>query len=78
QMVKSLVPSPLVLEIYTNNPLTLAVLGFQRAFWVAGDGAEWPADLLLRMGIAGVIGLVLLLICHRVFVRLQGNFAQEL
>ncbi|MFX6230842.1 hypothetical protein ABTF44_22865, partial [Acinetobacter baumannii] len=30
QMVKSLVPSPLVLEIYTNNPLTLAVLGFQR------------------------------------------------
>lgn len=78
QMVKGLVPSPLVLEIYTNNPLTLAVLGFQRAFWVAGDASVWPADLLLRMGIAGVIGLVLLLVCHRVFIRLQGNFAQEL
>lgn len=78
QMVKSLVPSPTVLEIYTNNPLTLAVLGFQRAFWVAGDAVEWPGDLLLRMGIAGVVGIVLLLVCHRVFIRLQGNFAQEL
>ncbi|WP_295838912.1 ABC transporter permease [uncultured Microbacterium sp.] len=78
QMVKSLVPSPTVLEIYTNNPLTLAVLGFQRAFWVAGDAVEWPGDLLTRMGIAGVIGIALLLVCHRVFIRLQGNFAQEL
>ena len=78
QMAKTLIPSPVVLDVYTNNPLTLAVLGFQRAFWVAGDTAEWPSDLLLRMGIAGVIGLVLLLVCHRVFIRLQGNFAQEL
>lgn len=78
QMAKTLIPSPVVLDVYTNNPLTLAVLGFQRAFWVAGDTSEWPSDLLLRMGIAGVIGLVLLLVCHRVFIRLQGNFAQEL
>ncbi|MDQ1083262.1 ABC-2 type transport system permease protein [Microbacterium proteolyticum] len=78
QMAKTLIPSPVVLDIYTNNPLTLAVLGFQRAFWVAGDSAEWPSDLLLRMGIAFVIGAVLLLLCHRLFIRLQGNFAQEL
>ncbi|BDI21636.1 transport permease protein [Herbiconiux sp. L3-i23] len=78
QMVKSLVASPFLLELYTNNPLTLAVLGFQRAFWVAGDGAEWPGGLLVRLGIALVIGLVLLLVCHRTFIRLQGNFAQEL
>ncbi|MDQ1122967.1 ABC transporter permease [Microbacterium trichothecenolyticum] len=78
QMAKTLIPSSVVLDIYTNNPLTLAVLGFQRAFWVAGDTAEWPGDLLLRMGIAGVIGLALMFACHRVFIRLQGNFAQEL
>ncbi|WJS91750.1 ABC transporter permease [Microbacterium testaceum] len=78
QMAKTLIPSPTVLDIYTNNPLTLAVLGFQRAFWVAGDTAEWPGELLLRMTIALLIGLVLLLVCHRVFIRLQGNFAQEL
>lgn len=78
QMAKTLIPSQAVLDIYTNNPLTLAVLGFQRAFWVAGDSAEWPSDLLLRMGIAFAIGAVLLLICHRLFIRLQGNFAQEL
>ncbi|WDG18954.1 ABC transporter permease [Microbacterium sp. Clip185] len=78
QMAKTLIPSPVVLEIYTNNPLTLAVLGFQRAFWVAGDTAEWPGELLLRMAIALLVGMVLLLVCHRTFIRLQGNFAQEL
>jgi len=78
QMVKTLVPSPVLLEIYTNNPLTLAVLGFQRAFWVAGEQMEWPGGLLLRLAIAFIVGIVLLLACHRVFIRLQGNFAQEL
>ena len=78
QMVKTLIASPILLEVYTNNPLTLAVLGFQRAFWVAGESAEWPGGLWLRLAIALVIGLVLLVFCHRAFIRLQGNFAQEL
>ncbi len=30
------------------------------------------------MLIAGVVGLVFLVVAHRVFTRLQGNFAQEL
>ncbi|MGB4778666.1 ABC transporter permease [Microbacterium sp.] len=77
-MVKSLIESPVLLEVYTNSPLTLAVLGFQRAFWVAGEGIDWPARLWLRLAIALVVGLVLLVLCHRVFARLQGNFAQEL
>ncbi|MEN2738045.1 ABC transporter permease [Microbacterium sp. X-17] len=77
-MVSSLVQSPLLLDIYTNNPLTLAVLGFQRAFWVAGDSVPYPDFLLLRMLVALVVGLVLLFVGHRVFRRLQGNFAQEL
>ena len=66
------------IEIYTNNPITLGVLGFRQAFWGAGTAADYPDDLLLRMLIAGVIGLVLLVISHRVFTRLQGNFAQEM
>jgi len=53
-------------------------LGFHRAFWGGGTAADFPPDLLLRMTIAGLIGLVLLVICQRVFSRLQGNFAQEL
>lgn len=78
QMVSSMVTSPILLEIYTNNPLTLAVLGFQRAFWVAGESVPQPEGLLVRLLIAIVVGLILLLISHRVFLRLQGNFAQEL
>jgi ABC-2 type transport system permease protein len=78
QMVTTIITNPVLLEIYTNNPLTLAVIGFQEAFWVAGDALEQPSQLLLRLIIAFVVGLVLLLISHRVFLRLQGDFAQEL
>jgi len=78
QMARTIITSPTLLEIYTNNPLTLAVLGFQRAFWLAGDTLAQPSHLVLRMAIALLIGLVLLVLSHRVFVRLQGNFAQEL
>lgn len=78
QMASQIIVNPVLLEVYTNNPLTLAVLGFQRAFWVAGDTLAQPSHLVLRTSIALLIGLVLLVLSHRVFVRLQGNFAQEL
>lgn len=67
-----------LLEVYTASPLTLAVLGFHRAFWGAGQPADFPPDLLMRMGVAILIGFVLLYVCQRAFARLQGNFAQEL
>lgn len=67
-----------VMEIYINNPLTLGVLGFHHAFWGAGTAADYPDNLGLRMLIAGVVGLVFLALSHRLFTRLQGNFAQEL
>lgn len=67
-----------ILPIYENNPVTLAVLGFHRAFWMAGGPEEYPANMLLRLVIAIVIGLVALFFCQRVFARLQGNFAQEI
>ena len=45
--------------------------------WVGGQGtAVYPDFLLLRMGIAFVVGLFLLFGFQRVFARLQGNFAQ--
>lgn len=78
QMVSTIITNPVALDIYTNNPLTLAILGFQRAFWVAGDELPQPTYLLLRLVIALLIGFVLLFISHRVFLRLQGDFAQEL
>ena len=54
------------------------MLGFHRAFWGAGTPADYPPGLGLRMAIAAAVGAVLLWVAHRVFTRLQGNFAQEL
>ncbi|SDD81716.1 ABC-2 type transport system permease protein [Sanguibacter gelidistatuariae] len=72
------VKSTLIQEVYLANPITLAVLGFQRTFWTAGDAKPVPDHLYFRMGIAILIGIVLLWLCQRVFARLQANFAQEL
>lgn len=65
-------------QLYLLNPITLVVLGFQRTFWVAGDGTPVPENLDMRLGIALAASIVLLWIAQRVFARLQGNFAQEL
>ncbi|WP_322412173.1 ABC transporter permease [Microbacterium invictum] len=66
------------LEVYTNNPLTLAVLGFHRAIWSGGTPSDYPPDLALRMLIAALVGLVLLGFAHLLFQRMQGSLAQEL
>lgn len=79
EMVKGVLGDGIALEIYTNNPITLGVLGFQQALWLSGQGAvEFPGDLMLRLGIAFLIGCVLLVLFQRVFSKLQGNFAQAL
>ncbi|GAA3337321.1 ABC transporter permease [Curtobacterium pusillum] len=68
-----------LLAVYTNNPLTLAVLGMQNAIWIHDPTkVVYPDHLMLRLGIAFVIGLFCLLGAQRIFSRLQGNFAQEL
>lgn len=77
-MVHGILGDSILMDVYTNNPLTLAVLGFQEAFWMDGTAAMYPTHLLLRLVIALVVGLVLLVLSHRLFLRLQGNFAQEL
>jgi ABC-2 type transport system permease protein len=79
-VTKSHLPS-WVMQVYTDNPITLAVLGFRKAMWTAGahlQPAQYPDQLLLRTGVALVIGLVLIVVFQRVFSRLQGNFAQEI
>jgi ABC-2 type transport system permease protein len=78
QMAGNILSNPVLLEIYTDNPLTLGIIGFQRAFWIAGDHAPEPGMLWLRLLIALVVGLIALFLAHRVFAQLQGNFAQEL
>jgi ABC-2 type transport system permease protein len=68
-------------ELYLANPVTLGVLGMQKAMWVSGTADQsqyWPDLLWLRMLVAIVICAVLLLIAQRIFSRLQSNFAQEL
>lgn len=67
-----------LIEVYTANPVTLAVLGFQETFWVGGDGLAAPDHLMTRMFIALGVGLVALWAGQRVFARLQADFAQEL
>lgn len=69
-----------LLQIYLANPITLGVLGMQRALWVAGAGVSgsFPLHLGVRILVAFLISAALLWISHRVFQKLQGNFAQEL
>lgn len=78
EFVRNEIGQGLLLEVYTNNPITLAVLGFHEAFWAAGTTAQTPGDLLIRMLVALGIGLLLLFGAQRVFSHLQGNFAQEI
>lgn len=65
-------------DVYLNNPVTLAVLGMQRAMWVAGTDEPFPDGLGTRLVIALLVGSVLLWLSQRLFNRLEGNFAQEL
>ncbi|MCI0158202.1 ABC transporter permease [Leifsonia shinshuensis] len=71
-------------QLYLANPVTIAILGMQRALWSAGDTATgpmaqvWPPGLGIRLLVVFVISIVLLWLAQRVFARLQGNFAQEL
>lgn len=68
-----------VAEIYLLNPTAVAVMGFQKAFWAVGSpDAIWPDDLMIRLVIALIIGVVLMFVSQRIFARLQRNFAQEL
>jgi ABC-2 type transport system permease protein len=65
-------------QLYLANPVTLAVLAFQRGMWEAGAHEPFPSHMALRLGIAFLCSVALLWGGQRVFARLEGNFAQEL
>lgn len=64
--------------LYMSNPITIAVVGFQEAFWAIPSGGEMLPDLWLRMLTAGGVGLIALWMGQRFFAKRQANFAQEL
>ncbi|WP_030149000.1 ABC transporter permease [Mycetocola saprophilus] len=85
--VRNVLGDGILLSIYNSNPVTMAVLGFQRAFWTAGDPtntsdpamhAAYPENLMMNLWIAALIGAVGVFLAQRLFARLQGNFAQML
>jgi len=69
-------------DIYLANPITIAVLAFQKAVWTAGDAPAvhtlYPAHLQYWLLGEFVFSLVLFWVAQRIFARLQGNFAQEI
>jgi len=65
-------------QLYLANPMTQVVLGFQKAFWVKGDGQPFPAHLGRDLVLAFGVSIVVLWFSQRVFAHLQSNFAQEL
>jgi ABC-2 type transport system permease protein len=78
-----------IASLYLLNPVSSAVLAFQKGMWLAGSETRtiedaviapqpWPADLDLRLLIVTIVGFILLIVCQRVFQKLQGNFAQEI
>ncbi|MEP7018312.1 MAG: ABC transporter permease [Actinomycetota bacterium] len=75
---KAVAGHPWLEQLYLANPMTLVVLGFQKAFWVAGDGQPFPEHLGRDLVLAFWVSIFLLWFSQRVFARLQSNFAQEL
>ena len=77
-------------QVYLLNPLSIAIMAFQRGVWVAGSesrpGADggiiapqpWPDDMNFRLLVVFLIGLIFVFLAQRVFSKLQGNFAQEI
>lgn len=67
-----------VQELYLANPVTLAVLAFQRGTWIRGADQPFPDQMPLRLLVATAICALLLWLAQRIFARAEGNFAQEL
>ncbi|AAT88483.1 sugar ABC transporter [Leifsonia xyli subsp. xyli] len=71
-------------QLYLANPVTVAIISMQKAFWAAGSVSEgalsqvWPPNLGIRLLVTLLVSIVLLWLSQRTFSRLQGNFAQEL
>jgi ABC-2 type transport system permease protein len=78
ELVRSVVPEGILQQLYLANPVTAAIMGMQRAFWVAGTNEPFPEGLGVRLLVMLGVGVVLLWLAQRVFARLEVNFAQEI
>lgn len=80
KFVQEALGSGLAMSIYASNPVTLVVLSLQKALWAAGyeSGQTWDGDLVLRLLVTLGVSIVLLFFSHRIFLKMQGSFAQEL
>lgn len=70
-------------RVYMLNPMANVVFGFHNALWPASSSAAaeafvFPGQLGLRLVVFSAASVVLLWLGMRVFVRLSGNFGQEL
>lgn len=77
-LVQRVLGGGLASDLYLANPITAAVLGMQRTFWVAGTDKPFPEGIGVRLVVMLVVGLVALWAGQRVFSRLQADFAQEI
>lgn len=72
--------------LYLANPLAMAVILLQRAFWVptCSDSPKctgptaMPDHLMERGLIMLLVGVVFLILCQWAFTRLEGKFAERL
>ena len=78
ELVQTVIGTGIGSDLYLLNPITTAVLGMQRTFWVAGTDKPFPDGIGLRLAIMLAVGLGALWAGQRLFARLQADFAQEI
>ena len=73
---------PVLYQIYMANPVTQAVLLFQKLFWASLSSkdlsAEFPPDLWVRGLITLVVCSGLLWLAQRFFARVEGKFPERM
>lgn len=72
-----------VTQAYMLNPMANVVIAFQRALWPPASRPEaaayaFPGALDLRIWVCTAVALVIAWLGLRIFVKLSGNFGQEL
>ena len=75
--------SETISRLYMLNPMSNVVLAFQRGLWPPATTPEaaafaFPGRLDLRLAVFTVVAAVIAWVGVRVYVRLSGNFGQEL
>lgn len=80
KFVVQAIQNEFLLNLYLANPVTISILGFQRALWAQGtnDLSNFPEHLVWRLWIMCAIGVVFVLIGQSVFRKFERNFAQEI